>query len=400
MRILSLTNKMPYPPKDGGTIGIYNIISALSEIGNDVHLLAMNTPKHFITEDEIDPTIKDKLNIDYVFVDTNISLFGLLKNLLFSRLPYIAERFYDKSFLEKLIIKLNSERFDVIQLEGLYLCMYIPEIRKHSAAKISLRSHNIEHEIWHRTAQNTSNPLKKIYLKHLSKRIKQFKENIINKYDVIVPITERDAEIYKELGNNKPSLIFPAIVNLSDFDYSINGSKNFSLFHLGALDWFPNQEGLLWFIDNCWSVIKKNHPDLKFNIAGRNCSPDFLKKIERDGIVFHGEVENAQKFMNDYSVMIVPLLSGSGMRIKIIEGMAMGKAIVTTTIGTEGILTEDSKNILIADTPEEMIDKIETLIVTPELIDKLGINARSFIEDNYSDKVLAKKLTDFYKSVI
>jgi glycosyltransferase involved in cell wall biosynthesis len=389
---------MPYPPKDGGTIGIYNIINALSEIGNDVHLLAMNTPKHFIADDEIDPNIKDKLNIDYVFVDTNISLFGLLKNLLFSRLPYIAERFYDQDFREKLIKTLNSNSFDIIQLEGLYLCLYIPDIRKHSNAKISLRSHNIEHEIWFRTAQNSSNPIKRIYLRHLSRRIKQFKISIINKYDVLVPITERDAEIYNKLGNSKPSIIFPAIVNLNDFNYSVNSAKEISLFHLGALDWFPNQEGLLWFIDNCWSTIYKNHPNLKFNIAGRNCSPEFLKKIDRAGIVFHGEVENAQKFMNDYAVMIVPLLSGSGMRIKIIEGMAMGKAIITTTIGTEGISTEDSKNIMIADTPEELINKIEMLLSNPEQIDKLGFNARSFIEMNYSDKVLANKLTDFYKS--
>jgi len=173
-----------------------------------------------------------------------------------------------------------------------------------------------------------------------------------------------------------------------------------SLFHLGALDWFPNQEGLMWFVKNCWPEIKKLHPELSFHIAGRNGNPDFLKKIASPGIVFHGEVPDAQEFINNYSIMIVPLLSGSGMRIKIIEGMAMGKAIITTSIGTEGIPTTDMENILIADKPQDVIAKTDYLLNNPSEITTLGLSARNFITDNYSDKVLAKKLTEFYNSVL
>jgi glycosyltransferase involved in cell wall biosynthesis len=391
---------MPYPPKDGGTIGILNILNVLAETGNEVFVLAMNTPKHFIKPEEINPEIQKKLNIEYTFVDTKISVFALLKNLVFSKLPYIAERFYNQNYNDKLIEILSNHKFDIIQLEGLYLCTYIPTIRKHSNAKIALRSHNIEHEIWYRTAQNTDNPVKRIYLRHLSGRIKKLKQAIINQYDVLVPITERDTNIYNNLGNTKPYLIFPAIINTNDFAFTPISKPEPKLFHLGALDWFPNQEGLLWFINNCWAELKNTYPDLSFHIAGRNASPDFIKKISVDGVVFHGEVPDSHSFISDYTVMIVPLLSGSGMRIKIIEGMAMGRAIITTTIGTEGIPTTDMENILIADDPKTFITKITYLINNPEKIAYLGKNANIFIEEKYSDKVLAKKLTDFYNSTL
>lgn len=147
MRILQVTNKVPYPPNDGGAIACMNLTRGFSLLGHKVIVLAMNTGKHHITVDEIPEAIKDLADFKLVDVPAPISQFSALINLLFSSQPYNAVRFISESFKSELIALLKQEHFDIIQLEGLYVCPYIPVIREHSNAKIVYRAHNIEHEI-------------------------------------------------------------------------------------------------------------------------------------------------------------------------------------------------------------------------------------------------------------
>jgi len=398
MKILSLSNKMPYPPKDGGTIGIYNVVDSLANAGNSVHVLAINTPKHFVSDDEIPSEVKRKLHLETVLINTNLSLFGLIKNLLFSQLPYVADRFVTKDYENRLISILTENQFDVVQIEGLYMCPYIPVIRKYSNAVISLRAHNIEHEIWERTADNSKNPFKKYYLKHMAKRIVSLKNEILNRYDVLVPVTQRDADIYEKMGNTKPVFVLPAGFDSTEMKPQMRTEMSNSLFHLGALDWVPNQEGLLWFINQCWPIIKAKLPALNFHVAGRNAPAWFVKKLDVEGIIYHGEVPVASQFINSFGVMVVPLLSGSGMRIKIVEGMAMGKVIVTTPIGTEGIPTTHRENILVADNEFSFAAEIEKVLSDEALYMKIGSNAIEFAIKHYDRNQLGKKLSEFYNS--
>ncbi|HOY37733.1 MAG: glycosyltransferase family 4 protein [Bacteroidales bacterium] len=398
MKILSLSNKMPYPPKDGGTIGIYNIVDSLGSVGNEVHVLAINTPKHYISHDQIPDEVRKKLHLESVFLKTDISFFGLIRNLLFSRLPYMASRFYSAQYEEKLIDLLQQHNYDIVQFEGLYMCVYIDVVKNNSNALISLRSHNIEHEIWQRTANNEKNYVKRKYLQLMTKRIVELKKRTINKYDLLIPITERDEAVFNRLGNVKPSMIMPACIDIPQFSAGEIGSNPEQLFYIGALDWVPNQEGLLWFINNCWSILKTKLPEVSLHIAGRNASASFLKKVLREGVTYQGEVPDAKEFMKSYGIMIVPLLSGSGMRIKIIEGMALGKPIVTTPIGAEGIPATHRENICIADNEYSFVNEIERLITDKNLCAKISQKAISFIRENYDNIVLAKKLSEFYKT--
>lgn len=396
MKILSLSNKMPYPPKDGGTIGIYNVVDSLANVGNEIHVLAINTPKHFVKESEIPDEVRNKLHLQYVFINTNLNIAGLLKNLFTSKLPYIASRFYHKKFETRLIEILRQESFDVVQLEGLYMATYIETIRKHSNALISLRAHNIEHEIWNRTSESESNILKKWYIKHMVRRILSLKKRVINNYDLLVPVTDRDAEVYNKLGNNRPIEVIAAGFDTSKINIDKRQLKRASLFHLGALDWLPNQEGLLWFINQCLPIIRENKPDIYFNIAGRNAPKWLEKKFGKEGIVYHGEVASSADFMNVHAVMVVPLLSGSGMRIKIIEGMAYGKVIVTTPVGTEGIPSTHRENILIADNEYSFAKEIEKVLNDATLFDTISENAHKFVNENYNRNIIAQIQTEFY----
>ncbi|WP_025863310.1 glycosyltransferase [Prolixibacter bellariivorans] len=249
MKILSLANKVPFPRKDGGAIGILNILEGYVDNGHQVTLLAMNTPKHHIHERELPIGLTSKIRFKLVDVDTNIRITKLVINWLFSTKAYILERFISPLFKKQLIRLLQEESFDVIQLEGLYLCPYIMAIRKYSQAKIIFRAHNVEHEIWERTAQ-VEKRFKQFYLKNMVYRLRKAEIGFLNQYDILSTVTERDKEKLNELGNRKPAIVMQPGFTIEE---KPAGELTFplSIGFLGALDWIPNQIGLKWFVDKC-----------------------------------------------------------------------------------------------------------------------------------------------------
>jgi len=399
MKILQVTNKVPYPVKDGGAIACMNLARGFSLLGHEVTILAMNTVKHHITLTEIPESVKELAEFKLVNVPARISPVSALFNLLFSNKPYNATRFISKEFSDELQKVLHENEFDIIQLEGLYVCPYIPVIRANSKAKIIYRAHNIEHEIWSRTAV-MAHGLEKWYLKNLSKRIKRFEVQTLNKYDLLVPITGRDGAILNKLGNKKPMHVSQTGIDSSVLIPNSKNLKHPTLFHIGSLEWSPNQEGLIWFFENCWDSIREKYPDLQFFIAGRNAPPWFQKMLNLPNVVFKGEVADAYEFINSKSIMVVPLFSGSGMRIKIIEGMALGKPIVTTAVGTEGISTTSDVNIVITEDAAGFLQSISNLIENREYFNKISKNAIEYIHENFDNLSSAGTLIEFYKKHI
>ena len=398
MRILQICNKSPYPPKEGGTIAMNNITEGLINAGHSVKVLAINTPKYFIDDNLIPKEYKEKTQFEAVYIDTGIKLIPAFVNSL-SVKSYHIQRFISKEFEQSLIKILNNNSFDIVQLETIYVTPYIETIRKNSHAKIILRAHNIEYLIWERITQGCENILKRFILKKLTKHLKNYELSTINKCDGITAITLNDAEFFKQSGCAIPVIDIPFGVNIENYKL-INNLEEFpSLFHLGSMDWIPNQEGIKWFLENCWTKINLKYSDLKFYLAGRNM-PDWIEKKHYPNVIVVGEVEDALKFIRSKSIMIVPLLSGSGIRVKIIEGMALGKTIISTEIGAEGIHYKNKVNILIANSPDDFLDAISECIIDKTKCDLIGKNARHLILEEYNNDMLINKLITFYQTIL
>lgn len=397
MKILQIHNKVPYPPKDGGSIAVFNLSKGFAQNGISVKLLCFNTKKHYVNLNEEIKTLPE-ISIETVDINTDLKISGALKNLFFSKLPYNAQRFISEEFSNKLAQTLKNETFDIIQIEGLYMMPYVQTIRKLTKTPIAYRAHNIEHEIWENTLKNEKNTLKKYYLKIISKRLKKFETSYLNKYDFLIPITKRDNQIFTNLGNHKPSHVTPTGINISEYTHNISPANELSLFYLGALDWAPNQEGLIWFLEKIWPEIKNIDPNISFTIAGRNAPKNLEKYFLSQNINYCGETENALKFIQKHSIMIVPLLSGGGMRIKILEGMAAKKLIITTSKGAEGINAENFKHIIIADNPDEFAAAIKTVTQNKSIIKEISFAAHKYISENFDNFALSKSLIDFYKN--
>jgi glycosyltransferase involved in cell wall biosynthesis len=165
------------------------------------------------------------------------------------------------------------------------------------------------------------------------------------------------------------------------------------------MDWMPNQEAMKWFLENVWETVVEKYPELQFSIAGRNM-PEWLKSIKLKGINIIGEVADAHEFMQAHTVMIVPLLSGSGMRIKIIEGMACGNTVIATAIGAEGIPCTNGKNILIANSPEEFVAQISKCVENHQFCTEIGLQAKQFIAEEFDNETITKKLIRFYNQLL
>jgi len=400
MRILIVTNKVPYPAKDGGAIATLNMALGLASHGASITVLAINTLKHFSPLEEIPNDILKRVGIKAATVDTSIKLWPALKNLLFSRKPYISVRFENKAFLNLLQKEVTTMPYDIIQLEGPYLEAYMKTIRTYSTAPIVLRAHNIEHEIWDRTVTITSNPLKKRYLKILAKRIERLEINTLRRVDAVIPITKKDAQSLLKWSPTIPCHIAPTGLNEAQFTTTNSHKIEQSLFHLGGLDWTPNQAGLIWFLNNCWPAIRAAVPTAIFFVAGRHAPKAFVKAIQQLGVVFMGEVENAQLFMQTHGIMVVPLLSGSGMRIKIIEGMAASTPIVSTSIGAEGIEAVSGKDIVIANTPGAIVEACILLLLNVELANQIAKNGCNFAQQHFNNDEISHKVMEFYQSLL
>jgi polysaccharide biosynthesis protein PslH len=398
MKILQIANKFPYPAKDGGSIATLSLSRSFATLGHEVTVLAVNTSKHYTDPASVPNELTDAIRFIGVRVNTDIKVIQLIRNFLFSSLPYNAERFISKEFDDILKELLIEEKFDIIQLEGLYLAPYLGTIRAYSKARVVMRAHNIEHEIWERTVTRTEG-IKKLYISHLARRIRRMEFRFLNSYDAILPITSRDGEKLRKFGCRLPLHVVPMGINAGELLPDHSKLEFPSLFHIGALDWMPNQEGLLWFFENVWKKILAKHPDLLFYLAGRN-APQHFKTLPYQNVVFVGEVDDAYDFIRSKAVMIVPLLSGSGMRIKIIEGMVLGKAIVTTSIGTEGIATKHGNNIFITDDPEDFARDVCALIRDRNFCLKIGENARNFVVEHYDNAAITNSLAEFYQKLL
>lgn len=400
MKILVVANKPPYPPVDGGTLATLNLCMGLAKAGNNVAVLALSTPKHLGSIDRIPFEVRSYITFDFFHIHLSSSTFKNLLNLTFTRKPYNIQRYYSTGFKRLLTRTLRDKDFDVVQLEGLYLVPYIGTIRKAFNGKLVMRAHNIENHIWENLARDEESKIRQWYFKVLARRLASIENNINKKVDALVAISNPDREWFLGHGFVKPSIAIPAGYFPGNQASDVEKPDNPSVCYIGALDWLPNTEGLLWFLDWVWPRIQSEIPNVEIHIAGRNAPEEFAERLMMErSIIFHGQVANSAEFLGKFSVMIVPLLSGSGIRVKIIEGMFLKHAIVSTSMAAKGIDANHGEHILIADTPEEFAKAVCSLIKLPEMAGRIAQNAQTFALENYDAVNLASKLTGFYKEI-
>ena len=396
MKVLQLCNKPPYPSVDGGTMAMNSITQGLLRAGCELHVLTVETDKHPAHLDQLPADYRQATGFEAVYIDLSVKVLPAAVSMLCGE-SYHVKRYVNSDFARRLTAILQEQQFDVVHVESIFLTPYVPIIRKYSSAKVILRAHNVEHLIWKRVAQSTRNYFRRWYLNHLSLTLRAYEMEHLQDYDGIVCITQGDADYFRQNGCRRPVAVIP--FGVEPVKVPETAVEPNSLFHIGAMDWMPNQESIAWLLDDVWPMVHREVPQAHLYLAGRKM-PKRLMQAQIDGVTVVGEVDDATQFIANKQINVVPLLSGSGIRVKIIEAMSLGKAVVTTTVGARGIDYTDGENLLIANTPSEFARQIGRLVTDPDYCRHVGEAAAHLVAERYDVGRLTDQLLAFYKERI
>lgn len=402
MKILQIMNRIPYPLNDGGSIGIHYYMKGYLDAGVQLSVLAMNTSRDYFPIENLPPIYKRLNHFEVIDINTDLHWKAALKNILFEKTSYNVQRFNQEKVHQRLQSLLQKEDFDIVHLDSLFVTDYIPTIRKYSKAKIVLRQHNIEYTIWERLAKSSSSFLKRKYYSFLTKRIKAHENRFKNAYDLVLTISATDTEIFKTFRSKAPILEHPFGIEMREIEEHstlIEKDKEIKIYHIGAMDWLPNQESVKYLLEEIAPIALRKIPNISFHIAGRNMGPEWFE-YANEKIHIYGEVPDAKVFESNKDVLIVPLKSGGGVRIKIFQALAQGKLVLTSPIGIEGIEAEDKKEILLANTINDYIAALHFIRKHPEIANNIAQNGKTLMQNNYDANKNMHRLLTYYKEYL
>ena len=385
-KILIITNRIPYPLNDGGNLAMQAMIDGYHNNGWQVYLLAMNTTRHYLQPALLNTLFTQLYKFEWVDFNNDIKPAGIIKNFLLSRQAEHVERFYNKEFEQKVVDILDDFRPDVVQVESVYLTTYLPAIRQHSRAVRVLRVHNIEYKIWRDLAEKTSSPFKRTYLLTLAKRLKQFEIQAWPQYDVVLAITEKDASGMIKHAHVPGIMVAPFGLDLSRVP-APSGQEQWVGYHIGAMDWIPNRESVEWLLREVWPKLHAAVPSFEFYFAGRKM-PEEMANLGIAGVHCMKEVPDANAFIADKKILIVPIMAAGGIRVKILEAMAAGKIVITTPYGIKGIEARAGEHYLSATTPDDFVRAIQWCMTNKDKADHMAGNARQLIQDKYNSTMI------------
>ena len=398
MRILVLSPKPPWPPHDGGAVATMRCIEGLVAGGALVSLITLRTEKHYPYPDtSLQPSVGLE-HCETVTVNTRVRPLRLLANLIFSVEPYDLIRFHIKEYSDALRSLLAKEQFDIIQCEGLLFSYYVDDIRSITSSPIVLRAHNVEHHIRDMIADEASGTLKKAYLKNLAGRIKKREVFAAQQFDAIVPISDPDFKWFRSVSPDKPMILSETGADILE-PAAYTDIKSLRIGFIGALNWQPNIDGLKWFLKGVWPRVSKAVPDIAFHIAGRGASVSVQEQLCGKNVFFEGEVDDARQYTDSMTVMIAPLFSGSGLRIKIIEAMSLGKTVVATPVAASGLPVEDKRELLIGKDVISFSDALISALRDPALRAETGARARELVKNRFNNLEQTSELLTFYKKI-
>lgn len=368
------------------------MIKGLLAKGHELKIISVYTHKHPFNKEDIPEEILKSTKMEGIFIDTRVNPVEAFSSMITSD-SYNISRFFSADFDIRLSKLLKKEKYDIIQMESLFMTPYLGTIRRFSKAKLVLRSHNIEYRVWKDLAKGTRNIAKKAYLKYLASQLETYERDILKQVDGIAAISDSDFQNFKKLGFKRELVNIPFGLDVDQCSKPENRKE--SICYLGSLDWRPNQEGLIWFLDEIWPVIHTAYPKLEFHVAGRNM-PDFISQMKMSGVHYHGEVENAREFLRQHSMLVVPLLTSGGIRVRVLEAMATGSCVIATTRAAEGMKVTDNKQIMLANNAREFVQAITLLMDTPGLQEGIGERAYKFVKENYDNDEITNELELFY----
>ncbi len=382
--ILILTPQLPYPPHQGASLRNFYIIKGLAQ-QHPVTLLSFVDPEQPQDSDAQSPLAQ--LCAQVYTVPVPARPFGRrLRQLLLTAQPDMAFRLASPLFATRLRELLHQQQFDIVQIEGLELARYIPAIRQSSPrSRILFDNHNAETALQRRAfLTDLRQPARwgaALYSAIQTARLRRFETWACRQADRVAAVSEADRDALQALVPSQSVAVIPNCIDVSEYQMPPDGLyPTFDLLFSGKMDYRPNVDAMLWFVEQIWPRIREARPQATLAIVGQKPHPRLEPLYHMPGITMTGWVESVQPYLAGASVYIMPFRMGSGTRLKLIEAMAAAKAIVSTPMGAEGFPVIHNEHLMLAATPNEFATAVLTLLTQPPRRQKLGASARHFAQ--------------------
>ena len=399
MKLLWLSPFIPYPPRGGSFQRSFGLIRYIS-CKYETHLVALNMQgatrdqasefatelRRFCAQVEIwEPPYRWRGRRWW----TSLVLSPLYRE------HYASHALWSSALGQRWQQIVAEHRGALIHFDSIDLAKYFPPTAKRRKV---LNHHNCESVMAERRARNEMNPIKRLYLKHQASKLRQLEKRLCHQFDVNLTVSDLDTQ---SLQSRNPRAHCHVVENATDTDYftpsGVNPEAN-SLVFAASLRWYPNVSGILHFGREIWPLIKRQCPEVRLYLAGRQPCPPILQWARQDpSITVIPDPDDVRPWLARGAVFICPIIDGGGTRLKILDALASGKAVVSTTIGSEGLKLRQGDHLLVADRPQDFADQVLRLLSDHDLRHALGSTGREFVVQNYSWDVVGQRLERAYQ---
>ncbi len=399
MRILWVKVGGLWPVNTGGRLRTFNIISELSR-RNQVTVIGTHHP------DEDGDALRQNLphctkvtSLPFAAPKRgSLAFVGALAASWFSALPVDLSRFRIDAVRDEVGRALQSGNFDLCIADFL---VAVPNVPDNVKVPVIHFSHNVEHMIWKRLCANEGNLLKRLVLEMEWRKMKRFEAAACRRCDLTIAVSEEDRTQLQALAPGALIRSVPTGVDINFFQPGeLAKQEPLELVFSGSMDWQPNEDAILFFIDAILPLVRSRVPQVSLTVVGRNPGTALRAAAERSQVQVTGTVDDIRPYVERAAVYIVPLRIGGGTRLKIFEALAMGKAIVSTTIGAEGLPLDEGVHVLRADDPASFANKVVDLLEDRQQRERLGTAGRALVEEHFSWPRVAEQFEACCRSVL
>ncbi|MCS7056013.1 MAG: glycosyltransferase [Thermoflexales bacterium] len=407
MRLLFVTPQLPYPPQQGTALRNWGLISHLAA-RHEVWLVSFDEGAAEERRELPEPLRRVCRRVSVVPAPMR-TLGQRLRTLATSTLPDMAWRLWSPEFAQVLTAHLRDRHFDIAQFEGIELARYmIGAARQPHTARFVLDEHNAEYLLQKRAFEADARAPRRWHAAAYSfvqwQRLRAFERRALTVADATLCVSPEDAAALRRLAPSvQPAVIHNGIdvAHYAQFaSPAPDSARPPSIVFTGKMDFRPNVDAVLWFVRRAWPAVKQAHPDARLYIVGQKPSPRLDALRADPDIVLTGQVDDVRPYIAQADVYVAPLLAGGGTRFKLLEAMAMRRAIVSTSLGCEGFPVTSGRELIVADRPADFAGAVAELLRSPARRAALGESAYRFVAATYDWSVITPKLEQVYERLI
>jgi len=397
MNVLFLAPRLPWPLDTGGRLRTFNLFKQLSKIAR-MHMVSFS----FESRDEEWKKEIEKLGVRVTLVPAQeSSSFQRAWNIAFKPLPHSIVKYQIPVMKQTLEDLTKSEHFDAIHIDHIHMAYYNDCFK---GIPCFLDAHNVEYKIWERCGEVEPMLIKKLLYYQQSSKMKIYEAIKTKEFKGVFTCSADDKKILSEITpGDVPIYVIPNGVDteFNSPDPAQGSNEEEAIVFTGSMNWLPNEDAITFFCSQILPLIWQKKESVKFYVVGKHPSPMIKDLARRDPrVIITGRVDDVRPYIRRARVSIVPLRIGGGTRLKILEAMALSQAIVSTSIGAEGIEYTDGKNILVGDSPRDFADKVLALLNDPQKSKKIGMEGRKFVCEKYDWNIIGQKLKTIYEGSI